>query len=700
MNYRATPYLRLLLPFAGGIATGCVIDQTFTALMPALGISGMLVCFLARRRYEYHARRQFGIAVFSFLFLTGYGRAVWHNELRRPGHVGAIAMPEDGMLLSGVVYEAPSRGKRLKAPIRLEAMADSTGNWQVVSGQVLLFISEDSLPADIRYGDRLLLRARIQPATGPRNPYAFDYRRYLHYQNIHFQAFADAAEIRTLQRDQGNWWWLAAYDCRDRLLRLLHRYFPTMDEFAVASALLVGYKDDLSEELRTAYAETGSMHALAVSGTHVGFLYAGLLFLLGRLPVKGRSGYLFKAALILLAIWGFTLLTGATASVMRASVMFSFYLIGKAIRRDTAVWNVLAASAFALLLWNPYLLCDAGFQLSYAAVGGMVFFYPLLYKRSPILPRWLDEGWKVLLVGVAAQIGTLPLSLYYFHQFPCYFWLSGWVVVLGGAVFLWGGAVLVLLDFLLPGVAIWAGEALYWLVWGMNFLILQIQRLPGSVLSGIWLPAWAAALLYGSMLFFMAAVEYRRNRWLLWMLGTLAVMWTGLAVRSILQMQQQQIIVYSAQGGRLIDCVNAFDVISLQDSLPPKKIQFAAQANRWALGVRNDNSVFLDGGHSASPFCRFQMPFLSNGKYTMAMIDHARRLPSPGAKPIAVDVLLLSNNAKVRLADCLQAFPCKHVIADATNSGKKIEKWNAEARQAGVSFHDIRSEGAAILTPQ
>jgi competence protein ComEC len=697
MNYRATPYLRLLLPFAGGIAVGCTFDRIIPGLLPVLCLLGAAVFLLARRRYAYRARWVFGLTVFSFLFLAGYGRAVWRHELRQPDHIGTRAMPAEGVLAVGMVCEAPARGKRLKAPFQLEAVADSASRWRPARGRVLLFIAEDSLPAEIRYGDRLLLRARIQPTEGPRNPEAFDYRRYLHFQNIHFQSFVKSETIRVLDRDQGSAWWRAAYGCRDRLLQLLQRYFHTVDAYAVASALLVGYKDALSEDLRAAYAETGSMHALAVSGTHVGFLYTGLFFLLGRLPIRGRSGYLFKAILILLAIWGFTLLTGATASVMRASVMFSFYLVGRAIRRDASVWNILAGSAFALLLWNPYFLFDAGFQLSYAAVGGMVFFYPLLYKRSPVLPRWLDEGWKVLLVGVAAQIGTLPLSLYYFHQFPCYFWLAGWVVVLGGAIFLWGGAVLVLLDALAPGLAVWLGEALYWLVWGMNYLILRIQELPGSVLSGIWLPGWATAILYAGLLFFMAAVEYGRARWRLWMLAALAAMWVGLAVRAVWQTRQRQIIVYSARGGRLIDCVQGFDLTSLQDSLPPEQIRFAAQSNRWALGLRDSPPVFLKKELHAGAYCRLRMPFIAAGGCVLAVIDHARRLPPTDAGAFPADVLLLSGNPNVRLADCLRAFPCKRVVADQTNSRKRAGRWRAEAREIGVPFHDIRAEGAVII---
>lgn len=694
MNLRNIPFLRLFLPFALGLALGGWLDRPLPGLGWALALGVGAVWLLASRGYAHGRRWQFGLAAHGVLVLAGYAHIVWHNEFRRPDHF-SYQLREPRVFV-GTVYDAPGKGARLKIPVRLEAAGPSFDSLQACSGNVLFFLEIDSATQIIRYGDHLALRATARPVEPPKNPHAFDYGRYLHFQNIHFQSFVRPDSLQLLSSGGGHALWRAAFFCRERLLTLLRAHFPTTDEFAVASALLVGYKDDLSDDLRTAYAETGSMHALAVSGTHVGVLYVGLLFLLKRLRGRSALGRWTQTIFILAAIWAFTFLTGATASVLRASVMFSTFLLGRGLHREASIWNILAASAFGLLLLNPYFLFDAGFQLSYAAVAGMVFFYPRLKKIVPIrLPGWAAEGWKILLIGVAAQLGTLPLSLYYFHQFPCYFWLAGWVVVLGGAVFLWGGALLVLLDWLSPAAAGWLGQALYGLVWGMNRLILGIQQLPGSVIGGVWLPGWATAVLYGILGSIAAALLTRQARWLLTALGLLLVLGVARTWRAFGRLGQGQVAVYHLNKQRLVDFFDGENCVSLADSATPRQVLFTAQANRWAAGIRADSLLRRDACFQKSNLF-VRPPFAQFFQQKIALIDDARWVEAGQPPPVPVDVLLLSHDARVSIADCLRRFPCRVVVIDASNSWKNAGRWKNECRAQGVDCHDVRERGAWV----
>lgn len=693
MNSRQIPFLRLLLPWAAGIAAGAWINRPLPGLAYGLLAGALLLVFLAKQRYAYRFRWAFGSLLFLLLLGAGYFSGQSHDERFQPRHFFRLCPDADFFI--GTVYDAPSKGARLKVPLRVEAAGPGPDSLAGCSGNILLFLEITPETERLQYGDRLWVRADIQPTQPPKNPYAFDYRQYLHFQNIHYQCFVKNRSYGVLATGLGHPLWRVAFRWRDRLLGVLREHFPGTDEYAVASALLVGYKDDLSEDLRTAYAETGSMHALAVSGTHVGLLYTGLLFLLRRVPWPPRIRRWGETALVLVAIWAFTLVTGATASVLRASVMFSTYLVGKAFRRQASVWNILAVSAFGLLAFNPYFLFDAGFQLSYAAVAGIVFFYAQFKKTTPSPPKWATEGWNILLMGVAAQLGTLPLSLYYFHQFPVYFWLAGWVVVLGGAVFLWGGALLAILSALAPDIAAWLGWALHGLVWAMNYLVRGIQQLPGSVISGIWIAGWAAALLYFFLGLFSGALLRYQPRLLLTSLCLLAFLSICRAAQKIRQTEQRQMVLYHANRNFLLDCFEGQTRFTFSNSIAARQEKFAAQANRWAHGIRHVIPVNKDSSFAA-PNLYFRAPFAQFYGKTMAVIDDKRWVQPSVCAPVRVDVLVLRNNPKLLIGDCLRQFPARLVIFDASNSRWRVARWKSECQSVNIPFHDVQEQGAWV----
>ncbi len=689
------PYLRFIAPFIAGLALGGWFDTPLPGLDWALIVGAAIGALLAIQKIPYRYRWVFGAYAHLLLFGFGYFHIVDHNELRQPSHFASEI--QDSHYFLGTVYEAPSKGAKMKIPVHVEAMGTSPDSLQVAVGNVILFLEPGTFADSIRYGDRLGFQATVRPTEPPKNPHAFDYKRYLHFQNIHHQAFVKTDSL--LRLSEGNGWmiWEKAYESRKSLLTLLQKHFPTTDEYAVASALLVGYTDDLSDDMRTAYAETGSMHALAVSGTHIGMLYVGLMFLIARLQLRGQRGRLIEMVLVLTAIWAFTFLTGATASVLRASVMFSVYMLGKAFWRDASAWNVLPASAFILLIYNPYFLFNVGFQLSYAAVAGMVFFYPRLYKMFPPMSRWLDEPLKVFLIGVAAQLGTVPLTLFYFNQFPVYFWLAGWVVVFVGAVFLWGGAMLVVLDSFSQTLADWLGVLLYQMLWWMNKIIMFIQSIPGGVVRNVWTADWVVFAMYACLAFLGAAIMTKRGKWLGAFFGVMALMGAYRTYMVLSKQTQQTTVIYHVNKARLIDFFDGDQVVSLSDTLSRKQEYFASLANRTASGMREQttvhfsaDSVFLD--HNLL----IDLPFVQFFNQKMVLIDDARWLRFGNPKPLAVDVLVLSKSPKVSIAECMSRFPCALVVFDASNTFRQAERWRTECEEEGWAYHDVRTMGAWV----
>ncbi|MFM8371382.1 MAG: ComEC/Rec2 family competence protein, partial [Bacteroidota bacterium] len=618
MNLRDKPFLRLIVPFCLGIY--CGENPLPVSLPPALwAIPAVASVLLAFSRYQYRFRWVFGAVLMCCLFCGGFFLSASFNELGSPVHFSKCNRKISRFFAE--VTEAPAYGARVKIPVRMLAAGDSL---IPVTGNLILFLDKMPDSVNIRYGDRIVVTGEPIPTEPAKNPCAFDYARYLHFRNIHHQCFTHGTEVVVVSSGHGNGVQRNAFEWRDYLLRVLKRHFPTTDEYAVASALLVGFKDDLSDDMQLAYAETGSMHALAVSGTHVGMLYAGLIFMTEKLRLRGKWRRLETIA-ILTAIWAFTFLTGASASVLRASVMFTVYLLAKSLYRQSSAWNILPVSAFFLLLNNPYLLFDAGFQLSYAAVAGMVFFYPRMYRMFPPGPRWADEGLKVLLTGASAQLGTLPLSLFLFNQFPVYFWLSGWIVVLGGAIFLWGGTLLMIADAIWPAFAGIAGKGLYLMILYMNRIIYAIQDLPASVISGIWIPGWVAGVMYAVIFLLGGLIVWRRGSWFVAIMVVVALLgYYRLYTRGSKQEQRVIAVYHLSRQQRMIDFFDGNQTLTLSDSLTRKQEQFAAGGFRTASAIfhrttmpLSDQMQFQSGNFiQKGPFIIFsgiKMAFFESG---------------------------------------------------------------------------------------
>lgn len=694
MSPHEIPFVRLLAPFLAGIALGAAVERPVSGLWIGLLLGGAAVMGLATRKQSFRYRWVYGTVLAAWLLAAGYWHVVEHDERRWSRHFTTVC-PE-AVAFVGIVDDAPDKGGKVKIPLRLEAAAEQAGEWQVCEGYLLLLADPTPKAEALRYGDRIWVAARARPTEPPKNPHAFDYQRYLHYRNLHYQAFVRDSVWGLVDRGHGNWLRRTAYAWRERLLFVLREYFPTQDEYAVASALLLGYKEDLSEELRTTYAQTGSMHALAVSGTHVGLVYAALYFLIRRIPWRGSWKRWGETMLVLFGIWTFALITGASPSVVRASTMFTLFLVGKALHRRASTWNVLGATAFVLLLYSPYHLFDLGFQLSFAAVAGIVGIMPVLQRYSPRMPRWLQGAWAVLLVGIAAQLGTLPLSLYYFHQFPVYFWLAGWGVVLGGALYMWGAGLLLVLHPLVPQAAEILGAGLYYWLFGMNQVMRFIQHLPGSVVQGIWLSTAAVVCLYVCIAYSTAGIFHGRPRWLLIALSALLVVMVERLIRQVEQVRQCQAVLYAAGRHFLFDFFYGSQLYVWSDSIPQRRERFAAESHRSALGFLKPSERFQASFSQPfrAPNLLVQPPFVQFSDKSIAVIEHAGQLGNTTGVPVPVEALILRQNAQVRLTECLRHFAPKTVVIDASNSPGRARRWAAEGDTLGLAIHDVQRHGA------
>ena len=425
MFWTRFPLLRLLLALCLGIGLNTYGDWPLSFILTGLGTAFSLWAFL--RLFKAHIPRPAYGYLFGALALTvfmGLGTLAQGlmQERRAQGVHGAARWWVE-------IQEFPHPTENTIA-----ASARLLGSWQGDSfkkraGKVLLYLEPDSAARRLRYGDQLVFKGTIEPLPQALNPQQFDYGAYLADKGVMGTAYV--ASSRWTQGQRGGWpLWRSFMDLRLYLLEVIRGWPVSKVTREVAQALLLGYRAALADDLRQSFAQAGTMHVLAVSGLHVGIIYLVLqylLFWLRRVP----GGRWLQPLIIAVLLWGFAILAGFAPSVVRAVVMFTFVALGRCFDRYTSVYNALLASAIVLLLCHPAYLFQVGFQLSYAAVLAIVWVQPMLYR--PLATKWavLNFPLALLTVSIAAQLGTAPLALHYFGQFPGLFWLANlWVVPL------------------------------------------------------------------------------------------------------------------------------------------------------------------------------------------------------------------------------------------------------------------------------
>lgn len=698
LNWREFPFVRLLLPFAAGIILAIQFDLQIPGLPLAFLALVSLQLLSQKLRGLYRYRWMPGLLLNLTLLVLGYGVTWQHDELHHASHFSKIHAPEQGTVLVGEVADVPvNKENWVKIELGISATGPNADSLESASGSLLLYLQRDSAAESLAYGDQLVLSGKATTVEPPANPHAFDYGRYLHFQNIHYQAFVKNGNWKLVKRNDHFSLYGTAIFFQKQFTETLRKHLKTENEFAVGAALIFGYRSEMPEEVMTAYSQTGAVHILAVSGMHVGILFVILNFFFKKIKTRNRYWQWGKAILILVAIWSFALVTGASPSVLRSATMFSFVVLADALGRNKNFYNTLTASAFCLLLYDPYWLLSVSFQLSYLAILGIVYFQPKIVALWVIENKIGNYLWELNAVSLAAQLMTLPFTLLYFHQFPTYFWLSSLVLVPLSGLELGAGLLLLIVD------PIWAlgAKAVGWLLWAMLWLgnetVMVIQHLPAALVNGIWIGGIVTLLLFLSIGSTMAAISFRKFRWVLATLALLLVVGVSFAFSEFKHHQNRQVTVYSVYKHTAIDFFDGEKAWSLTDkALEAKPLKYAAEGNRFANGVNEvemqhlEDTTALVGDHF----------FFQNGLaqfYGKRLFVVSGPVGFRGETPVKVDYLLLRNTPKVEIEDLLQTFDFQQIIFDASNKKWRLEDWKNQCDSLGVDYFDVNEEGAFVL---
>jgi competence protein ComEC len=687
--WKKAPFIRLLLPLIAGILLQWYFEISLPVIVTALILFSVIFIFFSILPIAWRFKTQalLGLAI-QLLIATAAAWLAWQQDVRHHRNWYGNHYKEGNYLVVRIDEPLVEKNKSFKADGYVETVVQD-GKAVAAAGKLLMYFSKDTVQTNLKYGDRIILHKTLQPIKNSGNPGAFNYQRYAAFQDIFYNVFLKDKDWVLLNGSSKHWFKEFIFSAREYVLGVLQKSIGTdKDKLGIAEALLIGYTNDLDKDLVQAYSNTGVVHIIAISGMHLALIYILLVWFFEKIPGIKKSKWL-QLIFILASLWLFSILTGASPSVLRAAVMFSFIAVGKNLSKQTSIYNSLAASAFVLLCYNPYYLWAVGFQLSYLAVLSIVIFQKPIYNCIYIKNKWLVKVWQLMAVSIAAQLLTFPVCIYYFHQFPNLFLISNMIAVPLSGIILYAEIGLIALSWV-PFVGTYAGKLVVALVGLMNKIILWLNDLSFAVWDNLSATVLSTWLLYTVVAGFGAWLILKNKKYfkialamlLLFVLQNIYSRWqTG---------KQQKIIVYNVPRYKAIDFIkgNRFqfvgDSILLQDGLLQN---FHLKPGRIAQQVytRTDSlsQVFNQG-----------MFYQFNKKKVLVADKQFNFLPTD--QTIQLDLIIISKNPKISIDKLTEIFNCKLFVFDASNPAWKIEKWKQECKSLHLDYYSIPENGAFI----
>jgi competence protein ComEC len=589
------PIVRLLVPFTAGIGIS-MFNPLPVSVAVLLFVTLLVITIgLQLRSQRYHQRRYFGVSVVCCMFAAGMALQVWQSDLTSPRHYRNLS---DSRSVIVLVNEQPvAKRASYKMRCRTLAVQDSIGQVFVAEGDLVLYV-EKSFEGKLQYGDVVVVPySLLKPIPAPQNPDAFDYKRYLTLNHVLDQAYCKADKLVKLPLNKGNVLRRWVYRVQHYFKGVLSRCIASASETGVAEALLYGYDDDIDSETMQAYSNTGTLHVLAVSGMHVGLIFMIMGLFLQPLE-KNKRLRLVKNITILAALWLYSMLCGLSPSILRATVMFSFIIFASILNIRSNVYNTLAASAFVLLCVDANMLANVGFQLSYLAVLGIVFFQSFVYNWYTPTNKLVGEIWKVTSVSLAAQFTTFPIGLLYFHQFPNCFLFSNLIIIpLTTFILYMAMALLVIAPF--SWLSWLLGQALFYTIGFTNATVKWMEQIPYAYVNGIYISVLQCILLYVMMAAATAFFLLRRAGYLGVFLSACAVFVSLQGWHQWENYRQSRLVVYAIRSHTVMHVMLGNEAFFIADSVllnDKNMFRFHLQQHTWKSGITQTKSVYLDSG--------------------------------------------------------------------------------------------------------
>jgi len=710
-HFSPFPFVRYTILLISGIFLYNFLPFSNLPFLMGVGITILFLYsffFIFRKRFK--SPLLAGIIGGAILIFTGYFLSFLRTENNRAQHysqyIGKFEYFE--VAVDNLVEEKENSWKT----IGIIRSIISNNSILPASGKILLYFDHTTIEKP-KYGDYFFVKGNPQEIASPKNPEEFDYQKYMRRQNIEYQQYLRAENLEKVGNKPPDILINFALRVNGRVDSILTTFVEGKNQYGVANAMILGQRDDLSNDLMQAYSAAGAIHVLSVSGLHVGIIYAVLLWIFGFLKKKGNFGKIVFFFLIFSFLWFYAFVTGLSSPVLRSSVMFSIFLLAETFNKNKDGYNTTAFSAFVLLLYNPNFLFNVGFQLTYLAVFGMIHFQT---KLNPMIVidknkswfHWLGEStWKLTTVAVAAQLATFPITIFYFHQFPNYFILANPVVILlSSLVLMYGLGFVILAELLLLFDQIasinFLGQGLKYSILWLNETVLFFEQLPHSITKFLWISTYEMGLLYGLIFGFIALWQTRRYLWVWINCGIVGNLIFLSVLGNIQRNNQESLTILSTPKHSALTFIKGKNAILVADKafLSSRKDLGFRLNNYWSsVGIRDTLKVNLlekynFSNNMVNVISHDSVAVIAWKDKTFLWIGKNLKDCKLEVKNASFDYLILANKSVRDLKQIIGKVQFTNLVIDGSNSRWFADKLATQAEELGLKYYDLNRSGA------
>lgn len=548
MNWSPFPFFRLAIFFI----TGILIFENFLPsshfVFYSIGITGGLWAFSEFLIKDVQSKKLF-TGLNMLLFVLSLGMLVILLKSVKQSKANLVSETSTS-IYHGWVKEKLKFNPKPKFVIQANVNREEPDHFAEI---IITFAETDSLAYSYDVGDEIIFKTKLKSIRDQKNPDAFNYAKFLKYKGIILNGFVKQNQHQMLSKQNIGIFRKLALQASIYSEDVIDKNIKNEGVAGIAKALLTGNKTNLDHNIYKAYADTGAIHVLSVSGLHVAIFISLFVFLFEKIKSKALVYTLIKVGSLLLIVWFYVILTGMSPSVLRAGVMVSMYLIGKNLFKGVNSFNIISLAALSMLIYDPYFLFQASFQFSFISLLSILYFQPKISKWVYFENKIWRFIWDLIVVSLAAQILMFPFTVYNFHQFPLTFALSGIVAVPIVTIIIYLGTLMIVVDPITHLVSKIIGQFIEKIIELLNVVIMWMSKIPFTIIDQIWINSVNLCLLLFSIVCLIHWYEMKKKASFYLSLVSITVVFFIISLEKVNASTQEGFTIYHTYNNDIID---------------------------------------------------------------------------------------------------------------------------------------------------